>query len=119
MFTQKNAIRKAAFAAAVAVFALIGLASAMDYCSPCGAPMVSYSTSPVVTYTTSTVPGVRMYETRSVVSQSSPDFLIPTTHGLVETHNPAQVFNNPVDNYYHTYARENNYGAGRWYGGYL
>ncbi len=117
MFTQKNRIRKAAFAAAVAVFALTGLASAMDYCSPCSAPVVSYTTSPVVTYTT--VPSVRMYETRAMVNQSSPDFLIPTTHGLVETRDPSQVFNNPVDNYYQTYSREHNYGAGRWYGGYL
>jgi hypothetical protein len=119
MFTQKNTIRRAAFAAAVAVFALTGLVSAMDYCSPCNARLVSYQTSPVVTYTTTTLPSVSMYETRAVMSQSSPDFLIPTTHGLVETRDPAQVFNNPVDNYYHTYARENNYGAGRWYGGYL
>lgn len=119
MFTQKNIVRKAAFAAAVAVFALTGLASAMDYCSPCGAPVVGYTTSPVVTYTTTTMPSVRMYETRAMVNQSSPDFLIPTTHGLVETREPVQVFNNPVDNYYHTYDRENNYGAGCWYGGYL
>ncbi|MCD8243635.1 MAG: hypothetical protein LUD38_07560 [Parabacteroides sp.] len=111
MLTTKLNLRTAALAAAAALFCLSGLASAVDYCCQSPRPVVYQP----VTVPTVTTPSYRVYETRAVMNQSSPDFLIPTTHGIVETRDPGTVFNNPVDNYYQTYSRAHNYGSYGYY----
>ncbi len=84
--------RRFAFVALAAFIAFAGLAYTGDYYTDncCRPTPVCCPVPPRVSYTV-------------VGRNPHVSYLVPTMHGFVDVDNPSQVFNNPVDNYYHTY----------------